>query len=114
MTGHESNKSPLNQQCLQALKALDLKPESQHPYSLQLSEWALENLELKGPWRENQADLLEQVRQMYGWKKPEQFLLNPETRESPSQSSPQALASELVENLYGNLQKRRPELRSDM
>lgn len=112
MTGQESNTSELNRKSLKALKALGLQPEPGYPYSIQLAEWALESLELKGPWAQFQRDLLEQVRVMYGWKNPEKYLLDPEDQTAPSSSSPQALVSELLENLYENLQKVRPELRT--
>ncbi len=105
------NSQPLNQEALKKLQELQLKPDPSSLYLLQLAEWGLEKLKLSGPWAQNQNDLLEQVRVMYGWKNPEQYLLNPEDGQQPQNTSPQSLASELVENLYGNLQKFRPELR---
>ncbi len=111
MTGQESNTSPLNQQCLKALKALGLKVDTYYPYSLQLAEWALENNLVCGLAAKFTAELLEQVRVMYGWKNPGKYLLHPETKDLPESESPESLASELVENLYENLRKQRPELR---
>jgi hypothetical protein len=111
MTGKESNTSPLNQKCLKALKALGLKVDTSYPYSLQLAEWALENNLVAGLAGRFTAELLEQVRVMYGWENPSKYLLDPETKDPPESDSPESLGSELVENLYENLRKHMPALR---
>jgi len=110
MTAPDPNKSELSQRCLKALQDLQVPVDSQDSYSLQLAEWALETLQLAGPWREHQYSLLEQVQGMYGWENPDQFFLDEEDS-PPEQTSPESLALALVENLYNRLRKILPALR---
>lgn len=114
MTGNESKMSDLNQRSLKALKALKVAPDPGGRHGLQLAEWALENLELKGPWAHHQQEMLGQVQQMYLWNRadPDQYLLDEESQ-LPPVSKPEALASVLLENLYENLRRVLPALRDD-
>ena len=110
MTGKDFNKSELSQRSLKALQDLGLQPDPNAPYSLQLAQWLLEELELGGPWARHQQSLLDQVIVMQGWKDPEKYLLD-EEGSAPEETSPESLAAVLVENLYENLREALPALR---
>ncbi len=97
----------LNQSALsQTFKRLLLK-EKQYPdqyslYSLQLTIWGLENLELKGPWRQDQSRMLEQARIMWSWKpaKVQELLTENLSSSQIRDMETEQVVTFLIENLY--------------
>jgi len=110
------NKTLLNQLCKVYLKQVTDDIDEYYLYSLQLTEWILENGEAEGSWKHCQLNLLEQVRYMYGWenlRQAQNLLLNgtikrPLVAEKNmalllKDESPEWAGQELAINLYENL-----------
>jgi hypothetical protein len=106
MDGLKLNNNPLNRLCEQLLRKEKVNPDPYSLYSLQLVKWGLENLDLLGPWAQQQEGLLEQANMMFGqdWRPEEvqhilQSQLDPNSLEK-SGTNPQQLATFLIENLH--------------
>ena len=106
------NQSQVNQTCKALLEKAGQKPEPNHLYALQLALWTIEQGQLGGPWRHDQAAMKEQL----------QLLENSETAMSvlkadwvegnvpvvPSpQDDPEEAGLLLLENLWLAMQEAR-------
>ncbi len=103
------NNNSLNRLCKQLLCKEKVSPNPYDLYSLQLVLWGLENLDLSGPWAQQQEGLLEQTYIMFGQdRRPEevQHILQDQLDLNSLEESvrnPQQLATFLIENLHENI-----------
>lgn len=103
------NRSPLEQRLKSLLSEAKQTPDPSLPYSLQLTLWGLENLDLIGPWKSSRSDLEQQAELMRGLKP--QLVHRTLTRDLNEQklrkADPQQAATFLIENLYDVLQSKK-------
>ncbi len=94
------NRSPFGRLIKQLLIEAKKTPDPSYPYSLQLTLWGLENLELVGPWKSYRLEMQEQAELMLG--------LNPDLvnrvlikdMRVEELNNPQQATTFLLENLY--------------
>ena len=120
------NRLPLEQVCKAKLLEAKAEYDPQYPYSLQLALWLIESHpdQIPGPADRYRDGLEVMTGELLGWKELDQarrLMLNPASGQEPklvnpsslpeSKLDPIALARNLVETLYDNLQERMPSLR---
>jgi len=113
----DQNQNPLNQESLKALRHFKVKKIDQLiPYSLQLTQWILNNRgkALPYPPSEFRDQLADQADMMSDWSptEAEELLEDSEGSLAGRKLTPLTLGIRLVENLHDNLQRSLPALRT--
>lgn len=106
----EYNQSSLNRRCRELLEKEHLSPDPDCLYSLQILDWALENLELAGPWAQDRDGLEDYMVQLHLADTEEAHrILQKQAQEMDLADYPDllALAARLLEDQYIRLKERR-------